>query len=203
MLFRSLGDSVSTPLTMCVGSGEDETCQTVQLSFVASGVVAEVDHQRSMPENTLQWTVIADLPTSVNSIDWSLADAGMTLTGWAWSGSSSLTISGDDVQISGTAGSRTTGTLTLNLPPDSVPAFHTFSDIGSLDANHALRLSVEVLQIHRAELTLVSPTESPHLVEVDTPTSATVRLNNLGNGQDSYTMTHEILLDEKDRKSVV
>ena len=191
-----LGDSVSTPLTMCVGSDEDETCQTVQLSFVASGVVAEVDHQRSMPENTLQWTVMADLPPSVNSINWSLADAGMTLTGWAWSGSSSLTISGDDVQISGTAGSRTTGTLTLNLPPDSVPAFHTFSDIGSLDANHALRLSVEVLQIHRAGLTLVSPTESPHLVEVDTPSSATVRLYNPGNGQDSYTMTHDILLDE-------
>ena len=33
---------VSTPLTMCVGSGEDETCQTVQLQFIATSVVTEL-----------------------------------------------------------------------------------------------------------------------------------------------------------------
>ena len=68
----SLGESVSTPLTMCVGSGEEEDCQTVQLQFIATGVVTETDHQRSMPENTLQWDVIADLPASTGVLDLSL-----------------------------------------------------------------------------------------------------------------------------------
>ena len=64
------------PLTMCVGSGEDETCQTVQLQFIATSVVTETDHQRSMPENTLQWNVIADLPASSGILDWKVSDAG-------------------------------------------------------------------------------------------------------------------------------
>ena len=33
----AIGDSVSTPLTMCVGTGtEEETCQTIQLTFHSS-----------------------------------------------------------------------------------------------------------------------------------------------------------------------
>ena len=97
----SLGDSVTTPLTMCVGSGEEETCQTVQLQFIATSVVTETNHQRSMPENTLQWNVIADLPASSGVLDWKVSDAGMGIEDWIWSGSGSLSISGDDITMQG------------------------------------------------------------------------------------------------------
>ena len=192
----SLGDSVSTPLTMCVGSGEDETCQTVQLQFIATSVVTETDHQRSMPENTLQWNVIADLPASSGILDWKVSDAGMSIDDWIWSGSGALSISGDDITMQGIPGSRVSGILSVELPMNAPPAFHSFSDPSSLGLDYSLRLSVEVLQIYRSSLTLVSPTESPHLVEVEESIPATVRLYNPGNGEDTYVMSYSLILDE-------
>ncbi len=192
----SLGDSVSTPLTMCVGSGEDETCQTVQLQFIATSVVTETDHQRSMPENTLQWTLIADLPASSGILDWKVSDAGMSIDDWIWSGSGALSISGDDITMQGIPGSRVSGILSVELPMNAPPAFHSFSDSSSLGLDYSLRLSVEVLQIYRSSLTLVSPTESPHLVEVEESIPATVRLYNPGNGEDTYVMSYSLILDE-------
>ena len=47
-----LGESVSTPLTMCVGSGDEQVCQTISLTFEAAGVVVGV-HQRSVPASGL------------------------------------------------------------------------------------------------------------------------------------------------------
>ena len=192
----SLGDSVSTPLTMCVGSGEDETCQTVQLQFIATSVVTETDHQRSMPDNTLQWNVIADLPASSGILDWKVSDAGMSIDDWIWSGSGALSISGDDITMQGIPGSRVSGILSVELPMNAPPAFHSFSDPSSLGLDYSLRLSVEVLQIYRSSLTLVSPTESPHLVEVEESIPATVRLYNPGNGEDTYVMSYSLILDE-------
>ena len=192
----SLGDSVSTPLTMCVGSGEDEICQSVQLQFIATSVVSETDHQLSMPENTLQWNVIADLPASSGILDWKVSDAGMAIDDWIWSGSGALSISGDDITMQGIPGSRVSGILSVELPMDAPPAFHSFSDPSSLGSDYSLRISVEVLQIYRSSLTLVSPTESPHLVEVEDSIPATVRLYNPGNGEDTYVMSYSVILDE-------
>ena len=192
----SLGDSVSTPLTMCVGSGVDETCQTVLLQFIATSVVTETDHQRSMPENTLQWNVIADFPASSGILDWKVSDAGMSIDDWIWSGSGALSISGDDITMQGIPGSRVSGTLFVELPMDATPAFHSFLDSSSLGSDYSLRLSVEVLQIYRSSLTLVSPTESPHLVEVEESIPATVRLYNPGNGEDTYVMSYSVILDQ-------
>ena len=192
----SLGDSVSTPLTMCVGSGEDETCQTVQLQFIATSVVTETDHQRSMPENTLQWNIIADLPGSSGILDWKISDAGMSIDDWIWSGSGALSVSGDDITMQGFPGSRVSGILSVELPMNAPPAFHSFSDPSSLGSDYSLRLSVEVLQIYRSSLTLVSPTESPYLVEVEESIPATVRLYNPGNGEDTYVMSYSVILDE-------
>lgn len=191
----SLGDSVTTPLTMCVGSGEEETCQTVQLQFIATSVVTETNHQRSMPENTLQWNVIADLPASSGVLDWKISDAGMGIEDWFWSGSGSLSINGDDITMQGIPSSRVSGILSVELPVDAPPAFHSFTDSSSLGSDYSLRLSVEVMQIYRTSLTLVSPTESPHLVEVEESIPATVRLYNPGNGEDTYVMSHAVILD--------
>ena len=192
----SVGDSVSTSLTMCVGVEPEESCQTVDLQFIAGGVVSNTDHQRSVPENTLHWTITADLPASTGALDWSISEAGMGVEDWIWSGSGSLTVNGDDITLQGTPGSRVSGTLSLELPVDAPPAFHTFSDSSNLGADYSLKISVEVLQIYRSSLTLVSPTQSPYMVEVNQPIPATVRLYNPGNGEDTYAMSHALLLDE-------
>ena len=192
----TIGDEVSTALTMCVGSGEEETCQTVQLEFIASGTITETAHQLSMPESTLEWTVTADLPSSTGVLDWKISEAGMGIENWLWSASGALSISGDDITLTGIPGSRVSGTLSLELPVDSPPAYHAFSDASSLGTDHSLRLSVEVLQIYRASLTLTSPTDSPHMVEVEEAIPATVRLYNPGNGEDTYTMSHTLILDD-------
>nr|ABZ07937.1 putative FG-GAP repeat protein [uncultured marine microorganism HF4000_ANIW141L21] len=191
----NLGDSVATPLSMCVGSGEEETCQTISLTFEAAGVVTDV-HQRSVPAQGLEWAVHADMPIGAMQLTWSLADAGMTVQGWSWSASGNLSIAGDTVIMTGTIGSQAFGTLTLDLPDDSPPAFHSFSDASDQSADHVLRLSLEVLQIYRASLLVISPTEQPHLVEVDEESLVMVRLENPGNGDDTYHLTYEILLDE-------
>ena len=192
----TIGDEVSTALTMCVGSGEEETCQTVQLEFIASGTITETAHQLSMPESTLEWTVTADLPSSTGVLDWKISEAGMGIENWLWSASGALSISGDDITLTGIPGSRVSGTLSLELPVDSPPAYHAFSDASSLGTDHSLRLSVEVLQSYRASLTLISPTDSPHMVEVEEAIPATVRLYNPGNGEDTYTMSHTLILDD-------
>ena len=190
-----LGEYVSTPLTMCVGSGGEEACQTLSLTFEASGVVNE-GHQRSVPASGLQWGIRADMPSATSQLSWSLSDAGMTVQGWSWSASGDLSIVGDSIIMSGVPGSLATGALTLDLPDDAPPAFHSFSDASDQSADHVIRLSLEVLQIHRASLLVTSPTEQPHLVEVGGETLVMVRLENPGNGQDTYRLTHEVVLDE-------
>ena len=190
-----LGEYVSTPLTMCVGSGGEEACQTLSLTFEASGVVNE-GHQRSVPASGLQWGIRADMPSATSQLSWSLSDAGMTVQGWSWSASGDLSIVGDSIIMSGVPGSLATGALTLDLPDDAPPAFHSFSDASDQSADHVIRLSLEVLQIHRASLLVTSPTEQPHLVEVGEETLVMVRLENPGNGQDTYRLTHEVVLDE-------
>ena len=190
-----LGEYVSTPLTMCVGSEEEETCQTLSLTFEASGVVTDV-HQRSVPAGGLQWGVRADMPSATSQLSWSLSDAGMAVQGWSWSATGDLSIVGDFLIMSGVPDSLANGTLTLELPDDAPPTFHSFSDASDQSADHVIRLSLEVLQIHRASLLVTSPAEQPHLVEVGEEALVMVRLENPGNGQDTYHLTHEVVLDE-------
>ena len=191
----NLGDSVSTSLTMCIGIGDDETCQSVELVFVASGVVAETIHQRSMPDNALSWTITADLPNSSPSVEWSIINAGMGIDDWIWSTSGDLSLNSGNLTIQGSSGTRVSGMLTLQLPDDAPPAFHSFSDQSSVSNDFSLHLSIEVLQIYRASMTLISPTVSPHIIDVETATAATVRLLNPGNGMDTYSMSYSLILD--------
>ena len=191
----TLGDSVSTPLTMCVGSDDEQTCQTISLTFEASGVVTDV-HQRSVPVSGLNWEVRADFDQPASQLTWSLSDAGMVIQGWSWSASGDLSIVGDSIVMSSPYPEQASGTLTLNLPSDAPPAFHSFSDASDQSSDYVITLSLEVLQIHRASIVVTSPTEQPHVVEVEEDALVMVRLENQGNGQDTYHLTHEVVLDE-------
>ncbi len=191
----NLGDSVSTQMTMCVGNGDEEECSTISLAYEASGVVVDV-HQRSVPASGLQWEVTADMPSDSGQLTWSLSDSGMAIDGWTWSASGSLIIQGDSIVMSGSPSSQASGYLHLDLPPDSPPAFHSFSDESSESSSHELRMSLEVLQIHRAAILVTSPTEQPHTVDVEEETLVMIRLENPGNGADTYLLSHEIVIDE-------
>ncbi len=190
------GDSVSTPLTMCVGAGEEQECSEVSLVFVASGVVLEPSHLRSVPSDGLVWNVTADLPMDSDNLTWSLSGTGMGIGGWTWGGGGQLSIAGDSIALSGTPGTRTSGSLSLDLPADAPPGFHAFeNEVGSGSA-FPLRLSLEVMQIHRAGMLVTSPISQPFVIDVDEPSLTILRLENLGNGQDSYLLSYSILLDD-------
>ncbi|MBI88377.1 MAG: hypothetical protein CMB67_05070 [Euryarchaeota archaeon] len=192
----SLGDEVTTPLSMCVGVGEEQECSEVDLGFVASGAVVQPGHLRSVPSEGLVWEVIADLPDDSTSMNWSMSDAGMMIQGWSWESSGQLSLSGDEVSISGTQGSRVSGHLTLDLPDDAPPSFHIFHDPGGGGTESPLSLSIEVLQIHRAAMEVNSPTTQPFVVDVGESNLVVLRLENPGNGDDSYSLSYEVVMDE-------
>ena len=192
----SAGDSVSTPLSMCVGSGDEQECSQIQLEFVASRSVVQPNHIRSVPTEGLAWEFLADLPEGNDHVNWSLTDSGMTIQGWEWSGSGDLTVSGDVLSLSGEPGSRVSGTLSLDLPEDARPSFHLFEDGWGDGSGSPLSLSIEVLQIHRAGLEINSPTTQPFVVDVGDSNLVVLRLENPGNGDDAYSLSHDLILDE-------
>ena len=188
----SIGDYVETSLTLCV-DGED-TCQTVDLTFVASGSVSR-SHIRSVPSEGLEWQIDADKPSEIDSLSWSLSSAGMAKTGWIWSASGDLTINGNNITIDVSDG-RGSGTLSLDLPNNAAPSFHYFEDTSDESVEHVLRLSIEVLQIYRSSIVVSSPTEQPFLVDVEYESLVVLRLENPGNGDDSFSLEYSVLLDD-------
>jgi hypothetical protein len=190
------GEGVNTPLSMCVGTGSEQECSEIQLGFVASRSVVQPSHIRSVPTDNLTWEIQADLPEDTSQVNWSLTDSGMAMQGWSWSGSGHLSVTGGIIALSGDSGSRISGTLTLNLPEDARPSFHAFEDSGPTNSESPLSLSIEVLQIHRSGLEVNSPTTQPFVVNVGESNLVVLRLENPGNGDDSYSLSHSIVLDE-------
>ena len=160
----NLGENVSTPLSMCVGMGDDQECSDVELNFVASGSVVQPSHIRSVPTDGLSWSIHVDLPVDSGILNWSLTESGMMMQGWSWEGTDQVSVLGDLVSISGTPGSRVSGNLNLNLPMDTRPAFHLFEDGADSEFFFPLSMSLEVMQIHRAALEVNSPTNQPYIV---------------------------------------
>lgn len=189
------GDSVSTPLTMCVGTDEEQECSEVELEFIASGSVLFPSHQRSVPADELVWNITADLPAESDNLTWSLSEAGMSISAWSWEGGGQLSIAGDSITLSGSPGSRVSGSISLGLPANAPPAYHAFDD-DSLNPSFPLRFSLEVMQIHRAGLLVTSPETQPYIVDVNEPSLVILRLENLGNGDDSYLLSYSMQVDD-------
>ena len=187
-----IGDQVETSLTLCVDG--DEGCQTVDLTFIASGVVSR-SHIRSVPSSGLEWVIEADRPTGEDLLSWSLSSAGMAKTGWSWTASGDLQINGDNLSMDVSSGSGM-GFLSLSLPSNAAPAFHYFEDSSEESASHSLRLSIEILQIFRSSMVISSPSEQPFLVEVEDESLVVLRLENPGNGDDSFNLGYSLILDE-------
>ena len=188
----SIGDSVDTALTMCVDG--DDSCQTVDLTFIASGVISR-SHIRSVPTTNLQWEIEADMPSGSDTLTWSLSSAGMAKTGWIWSASGDLSINGDFVSMNVSDGNGE-GILGLNLPDNAAPAFHYFEESSNESSDHILRLSLEVLQIYRSSMIATSPSDQPLLVDVNEEALVILRLENPGNGEDSYGLSYSLIYDQ-------
>ena len=190
----NLGDSVSTDLTLCVST---EICQTIQISFTATGVITDV-HQRSVPGTTLSWDISADMPAGENQLEWSISESGLIIPGWSWSTTGDLEIIDDSLILTRSGSSRVYGTIILDLPADAPPSYHTFSDQSEQSVNHIFQFSLEVLQIYRAELTITSPQEQPHEVEVEEDVLAVIKLENPGNGLDIFRLSSELITNFND-----
>ena len=185
----NLGDTVSTPLEMCVSQ---EICQTIQISFTATGVTTGI-HQRTVPGTVLSWDISADMPVGENQLEWSLADAGLIIPGWSWSTTGDLEIIDDSLILTRSGSSRVYGTIILELPIEASPSYHTFFEQSSQSTNHILQFSLEVLQIYRADLTITSPLEQPFEVEVEEDVLVMVKLENPGNGLDTFRLSSELV----------
>ncbi len=188
----SIGDYVETSLTLCVDG--NEACQTVDLTFIASGVISR-SHIRNVPSDGLEWIVEANAPVGQNFLSWSLSSAGMAKTGWSWDASGDLSINGDTLTMNISSGSGM-GILSLDLPNDAAPAFHYFEGDSEESTSHSLRLSLEILQIFRSSMVISSPNDQPFLVEVDDESLVVLRLENPGNGDDSFSLDFSVILDE-------
>ena len=186
------GTSVSTPLTLCIGTGADEDCRTIDLTFVSNGVAIQPSHIRSTPTDGLTWQIEASLPTGVSSLSWDMAEGGMVLAGWNWSASGGLSISGTTLTASGNPGAGVTGQLHVDLPYAAPPTLHGWTMEAEDEAGHRMTLSLQVLQIYRADLEITTPTTETMRMNVSETNLIMLKLQNPGNGPDDFELSWRV-----------
>ena len=85
------------------------------------------------------------------------------------------------------------GTLTVILPVNALPARHSFLDNDSMEDFHDLLFTLQVVQVHRAEATILSPLpesgEDVVSMNVSESQRILLRLENPGNGQDEFILS--------------
>lgn len=189
----TLGNSVSTQLTLCIGAGQTEECSSIDLTFVANQVQVLPPHIRSVPADDRSWAVEIQLPIGVSDVEWDMATAGMIMNEWSWSASGALTIDGTTLRASGNPGARITGVLEVDMPYAAPPMLHEWTSEETNHSGHSLALSMQVLQIHRAIIEITSPTEEPHRMDVEVTETLMLRLSNPGNGPDVYDISWSIV----------
>ena len=66
-----LGSVTTTTMTMCIGSGQ-ETLEDLSVNLTAAAVTVENIHQRTLPNQTLQWSVEGVIPAD-GVMSWNIA----------------------------------------------------------------------------------------------------------------------------------
>ena len=189
----ALGDNVSTQLTMCIGAGVDEECRPIELTFTANLVQVMPPHIRSVPADDRTWNIEIQFPSGVDEMEWDMASAGMVMTGWNWETNGALSIDGTTLRATGNAGARVSGDLIVDMPFATPPMLHSWTTQEENNAGAVLSLSMQVLQIHRAELDVTSPVVQPHKMDVGVQETLMLRLSNPGNGPDAYDLSWTIV----------
>ena len=116
----SVGDSTSTTLTLCIGSGSEEICEDFFVTIYASDVASDIPHIRTVPSTGLSWDIESNYAGS--TLQWDMSSAGMLKEGWNWSTSGDLSINGTMLEMNGQ-----NGQLMLDLPLDAPPMRHYFN----------------------------------------------------------------------------
>ena len=179
------GDSTSTTLTLCIGSGVEEICEDFDVTIFASDTASDIPHIRTVPTQGLVWDIETNYDGSTKS--WDMSSAGMLKVGWNWSASGDLSINGTMLEMSGQ-----NGQLHLDLPFDAPPMRHFFNQSESNSVNADLSISLHVLQVFRAAAEVVSPDDGS-VLNVSERTKLILRLENPGNGEDTFQLSGSTL----------
>ena len=177
----SVGDSTSATLTLCIGSGSEEICEDFFVTIYASDVASNIPHIRTVPSTGLSWDIESNYAGSV--LQWDMSEAGMLKAGWNWSTSGDLSINGTMLEMTGQ-----NGQLNLDLPEDAPPMRHFFNQSEESLSNTDLSISLHVLQVYRAVAEVVTPSDGA-VLNVSERTKLILRLQNPGNGEDSFLLS--------------
>ena len=71
-----LGSVTSTTMTMCIGSGQETLCEDLFVNLTSASVTVESIHQRTLPNQTLEWSVEGLIPDD-GVMSWNIASANM------------------------------------------------------------------------------------------------------------------------------
>jgi hypothetical protein len=126
-------------------------------------------------------------------MEWDMASAGMVMPGWNWEATGALTIDGTTLRANGNAGARVSGNLAVDMPYATPPMLHTWTSEEATHAGATLSISLQVLQIHRAEINVTSPIDQPHKMDVGIQETLMLRLSNPGNGPDVFDLSWSIV----------
>ena len=185
----SLGDSVFTTLSICIGAGIDQVCKSITITFIANGVSVLPANIRTIPTNGLTWNINGNLPTNSNNLSWNF----ITPNDWNWQANGDCILENNLLSCHGLEGATFDGNITLNLPLNAPPLFHPFSFNATNHSGYVFDFSIQVLQVFRSEISVISPTGSPILMNVSEPTWIVLRLENPGNGPDNYELTGHLI----------
>ena len=121
----------------------------------------------------------------------------MVQTGWQWTAAGDWSIVGSELQTTGLSNSTAIGVLTVQLDSDAVPLRHTFRASDGDSQQHELNLTLHVLQVHRANMSLISPQPvepgGPITLNVSEDHRFLMFLENPGNGQDEFEFSATVL----------
>ena len=185
------GTTTQSTLTLCMGSGEQALCESMAFTFTSQKFSFTPGHHRTLPQNNLTWMVEGTLPSG-GMVQWNMAEMDMLQPNWVWATTGDWTINGTYFEAVGVPGSVVSGDLMLEVPPNAVPKRHHFFGSDANDVDALFNATLHVLQIHRANITLIEPVA----VEVGAPISLNVSeshrfllgLSNPGNGEDTFTL---------------
>ena len=191
----SLGTSTLTTLTTCIGSGEETLCRSLEVNLTAVGTHSSPVHIRSVPSSVQSFEIQALMPSS-GSLTWDLNLAGVYLQNWQWNATSGASINNGILEISGSAGTVVSASLEVYIPTDAPPQRLVFNTAENVPVeNHDFLLSVHVLQIHRSAISIIDPLPmvEPTGFNVSTPHQLLIKLDNPGNGEDTYLLSAQVI----------
>ena len=191
-----LGSVTSTTMTMCIGSGQETLCEDLFVNLTSASVTVESIHQRTLPNQTLEWSVEGLIPDD-GVMSWNIASANMIHTNWAWTVSGDLSFDGSSISASGTPDEPFSGNIYLQLPVNAIPQRHYFTTDSQSDDDHGLHFTLHVLQVYRSAATIVQPVPGnagePVSMFVEITNQILLRLENPGNGQDDFLLSTEVI----------